>query len=205
MPLIRLFSVSFLVLACLASQAAFAQSANGPRDTLKKSIDLVIDILKNPGMAGQDKDKPRRTKLIETIDEVFDSGELARRAVARDWDKFTPDQKTRFTAAFAKLLERTYMDRIESYTDQQVEYLNETLYGDDKAEVATKIVSKGVDIPINYRMIKKEGWRVYDVVIEGVSLVQNYRNQFGQILLKETPEQLIERVANMTAPAAEKK
>ncbi|MBF0480944.1 MAG: ABC transporter substrate-binding protein [Desulfovibrionaceae bacterium] len=189
----------------LAAAPALAAMAGGPRMTLEQSIDAVIGILKNPGMAGQDKDKPRRVKLIEAIDGVFDAAELARRAVTRDWDKFTPDQKTRFTEAFARLLERTYMDRIESYTDQQVEYLGETLYGDDKAEVATKIVSKGVDIPIGYRMIKKDGWRVYDVVIEGVSLVQNYRTQFGQILLKETPEQLIGRVANMTAPQAEKK
>jgi len=203
MPLTRLLPVFLLMLVCWVPQASAA--AGGPRETLEKSIALVIDILKNPGLAGQDKSMPRRIKLIDAIDGVFDSTELARRAVAKDWDKFTPDQQARFTDVFRKLLERTYMDRIESYTDQRVEYLNETLYGEDKAEVATKVVSKGVDIPISYRMIKKEGWRVYDVVIEGVSLVQNYRNQFGQILMKESPEQLIVRVANMTAPPAEKK
>jgi phospholipid transport system substrate-binding protein len=198
MLLTRLFSASILFLVCLAAQPAGAATASGPQDTLEKSIAAVIDILKDPSLAGHGQDNPRRTKLIGAIDGVFDSAELARRAVARDWDKFTPDQQTRFTEAFRKLLERTYMDRIESYTDQRVEYLSETLYGDDKAEVATKVSSKGTDIPISYRMIKKNGWRVYDVVIEGVSLVQNYRNQFGQILMKETPEQLIGRVANMT-------
>jgi phospholipid transport system substrate-binding protein len=205
MPRLRIFLTVLALLAGLAAWPALAAVPGGPQETLEKSIAAVIDILKDPALAGQGQDTPRRAKLITAIDGVFDSAELARRAVARDWDKFTPDQQTRFTEAFRKLLERTYMDRIESYTDQKVEYLSETLYGDDRAEVTTKVVSKGTEIPIGYRMIKKSGWRVYDVVIEGVSLVQNYRNQFGQILLKQSPEQLIDRVANMTAQPGEHK
>jgi phospholipid transport system substrate-binding protein len=194
----RLITI-ILALSVLASVPALAGTPGGPGETLEKSVNRIIDILKNPDLAGVAQDKPRRVRLIEAIDGVFDSAELARRAVAKDWDGFSADQKERFTQAFRKLLERTYMDRIESYTDQKVQYLGETMHGDDKAEVATKVVSKGVDIPISYRMIKKDVWRIYDVVIEGVSLVQNYRNQFGQILMKENPDQLIARVENMTS------
>jgi phospholipid transport system substrate-binding protein len=133
-----------------------------------------------------------RTRLIETIKGLFDATELSRRALAANWNKFSAQQQQRFTDAFLTLLQNTYLDRIESYSDEQVHYLDEKLLAENRAEVSTMVSGKGKEIPITYRMCNDGGWKVYDVVIEGVSLVQNYRNQFAQILMNQPPDALID-------------
>ena len=182
-----LFLVSFMV---LSAQAALAGQAE---DALKLSVDEVLNILRSdkPGTPG------RTEKLYTSVRKVFDPEELARRTLATHWDSFSPEERTRFTEAFVRLLERTYLRRIETYTNEQVVFLEEYPLGDDRSEVNTKIVTSSREVPIVYRLIRKNGWKVYDVVIEGVSLVQNYRNQFNQILANESPAKLIGRVESM--------
>ena len=172
-----------------------AALADAPQETLQRSVDHVIVLLRDPAYKDAATKPGMRDKLIATIQGIFDAKELSRRALAANWDKFSADQQDRFSKAFLTLLQNTYLDRIESYTDEKVNYLSEKLLAADRAEVATSVTSKGRDIPITYRMLKADAWKVYDVIIEGVSLVQNYRNQFAQILMKESPDALIDKLA----------
>ncbi|MEF3697892.1 MlaC/ttg2D family ABC transporter substrate-binding protein [Desulfolutivibrio sp.] len=166
--------------------------AEAPKETLQRSVDQVILLLQDPAYKDAATKPVMREKLVKTVQGIFDAKELSRRALATNWDKFSPAQQERFSEAFLTLLQNTYLDRIESYSDEKVNYLAEKMLAADRAEIPTVVTSKGRDIPITYRMRNASGWRVYDVVIEGVSLVQNYRNQFAQILLKESPDKLID-------------
>jgi len=187
----RALNVLVLVLLLTGwSQAARAEQA---RDALKASVDEVLAVLSNT----KSGDPARKEKLYAAVGKVFDPEELAKRTLASNWEAFSPDERQRFTKAFVKLLERTYLRRIEAYTDEKVVFMDESVLGEGRSEVSTKIVTSSKEVPIVYRLIKKNEWKVYDVVIEGVSLVQNYRNQFNQILAKENPSQLIGRVETM--------
>lgn len=169
--------------------------AGPPTQTLSASVDKIITLLGNPAYKDATSRPNLRRELITTIEGIFDTKELSRRALGAEWNKFSPQQQDRFVSAFGSLLQNTYLDKIESYTDEKVQYLGEQPLGDNKAEVTTKVIGKGKEIPISYRLIDHNGWKVYDVVIEGVSLVQNYRSQFGQILMNETPDALIAKIS----------
>ncbi|MFU2207570.1 ABC transporter substrate-binding protein [Solidesulfovibrio sp. C21] len=188
--LLRFFLALLLVAATIVPAAAASAS-----ETLSASVDRIIDLLVDPAYKNPQTKPAMRAKLITTIDGIFDMKELSRRALGAQWNKFTPEQQGRFVTAFGNLLQHTYLDKIESYTDEKVQYLKEQELGPGKAEIATKVVGKGKEIPITYRLIDHSGWKVYDVIIEGVSLVQNYRTQFGQILANETPDVLIAKIS----------
>ncbi len=171
--------------------------AGEPTALVKQTTDKVIDILKNKELKKPGKTAERRAAIRKTISERFDFEEMARRSLARYWNQRTPDEKKEFVALYSDLLERTYIRKIEAYTDQQISYGDETDEG-DYATVKTKIITKkDSDIPIEYRLQKKNGgWSVYDVVIEGVSLVNNYRNQFNQIMHSGSYETLVKKLKN---------
>jgi phospholipid transport system substrate-binding protein len=186
----RLFPAFVMVLCCAAAWAGPAQ------DTLKSDVDEVLSVLRStkPG------DAARTQMLSRTLGKFFDAQELARRTLAVNWSKFSPEEQANFTQVFVQLLEHTYIRRIETYTNEQVVFLGESQLAGDRAEVSTKIITSNREVPIIYRLARKsDTWKVYDVVIEGVSLVQNYRNQFEQVLAKESPAQLIERVKSIDA------
>ncbi len=182
-----------VLLLCLAT--AIPARAGQATDTLGSAVDRIIALLASPAYKDGATRPDMRAKLIATIDSIFDMKELSRRALGAEWNKFSAEQQSRFVAAFGTLLQNTYLDKIESYTDEKVHYTGEQDLGDGKVEVATKVVGKGKEIPITYRLINREGWKVYDVVIEGVSLVQNYRSQFGQVLMRDTPDALIAKIS----------
>ncbi len=188
--------VSRLVLTLVLLAATVAGAQAGPAtDTLSQSVDKIIALLADPAYKASDTRPAMRAKLIAAIGEIFDMKELSRRALGAEWNKFSPEQQERFVKAFGTLLENTYLDKIESYTDEKVQYLTEQDLGSGKAEVATKVMGKGKEIPIAYRLTDRGGWKVYDVVIEGVSLVQNYRSQFGQLLMNESPDAVIAKIS----------
>lgn len=189
-----LFPRILFVLAFLAASVVPAL-AGPPTQTLSASVDKIITLLANPAYKDAATRQNLRRELITTIEGIFDTKELSRRALGAEWNKFSPQQQDRFVTAFGTLLQNTYLDKIESYTDEKVQYLSEQALGANKAEVTTKVIGKGKEIPIAYRLIDHDGWKVYDVVIEGVSLVQNYRSQFGQILMNETPDALIAKIS----------
>ena len=183
---------------CLIVMSLIAVAYAGePTALVKQTTDKVIDILKNKEMKKPGKTKERRAAIRRTISERFDFEEMAKRSLARYWNQRTPDEKKEFVALYSDLLERTYIRKIESYTDQQFVYGEETGEG-DYAMVRTKILTKkDTDVPIEYRMQKKNGgWLVYDVVIEGVSLVNNYRNQFNEIMHSGSYETLVKKLKN---------
>jgi phospholipid transport system substrate-binding protein len=170
--------------------------AVGPKDDLKESIEQVLAVLRNPAYKGEKNQKIRREKLRAAIQPRFDFAEMAKRSLARYWKKRTQAERKEFVSIFTDLLERSYVDKIESYTDEKIVYPSERIEDSRYADVKTKIVtSTGRDIPIDYRLFKTQtGWRVYDVVIEGVSLVSNYRGQFKRIIRKESYAELVKRL-----------
>ena len=181
----------------LTAPSAQADPAADARSSLKGTIDQVLELIKDPAFSNS----ATRENQIEAIDskirEVFDFSEFSSRTVGKNWKNFTDAQKTQFIDAFAQLLRATYIDKIEGYNGEEVKYLGETVgTKGDKVEVDTSISLKTQDAPIkvSYRMLEKGRWVVYDVVIEGVSLVQNYRTQFNELLQKGDPDALIAKV-----------
>lgn len=183
-----LFGALLLVLAMCAQ--AFAGE---PQDRLKTGIDKVIAILSDQSLKGAAKKNERQQKLRAVADSFFDWRELSKRAVAEGWNKFTPKQQDDFILVFSELLQKTYIRKLEKYNNEKVNYLKEQVEG-NQAFISTEVVMKDKKIPINYVMIKRDHWMVYDVVVEGVSLVKNYRSQFQKILTKESPEALMQRI-----------
>lgn len=161
-------------------------SLAGPAtDQVKGTVDQVIKILTDPTLKGEQKTKERRAKLRKTVLERFDFSEMSKRSMGRYWNERTPEERAKFVGLFTDLLERAYVDRVEGYTGEQILYLEETADG-DYSEVRTKIITKrNQEIPINYRLQRADAkWEVYDIVVEGVSLVNNYRTQFSHIIRK---------------------
>jgi len=171
--------------------------AGEPVTLIKQTINEVLDILKDEELKKPDKGANRRAELRRVIGERFDFEEMAKRSLALHWKKRTPEERQEFIPLFSDLLERSYVNKIENYTDEQILYTDETI-DNDYATVKTKIITKrNVEIPIEYRLLKNNNrWGVYDVIIEGVSLVNNYRNQFNRIIRKDSYEELVKRMKN---------
>ena len=182
------------MLICFCSAAL----AGEPQDRLKSGIDKVIAILSDASLKGPAKRADRQAKLRTVADSFFDWTELSRRAAAEGWKKFTPKQQDDFVTSFSELLQKTYVRKLEKYNNEKVNYLGEQI-ADNQAFLKTQVAMKDKTIPINYVMIKHDQWMVYDVVVEGVSLVKNYRTQFAKILSRETPDTLIQRIKDKIA------
>jgi phospholipid transport system substrate-binding protein len=184
---------SFLFLSILSINVY----AGDPRNLMKQTIDKVIDILKNKELKKAEKTNERRVAIRKVVGERFDFEEMAKRSLALHWKKRTPAERKEFVPLFSDLLERSYIKKIEGYTDEKFLYTDEKI-DVDYAVVNTRIITKrNVEIPIEYRLLNKNGkWEVYDVVIEGVSLVNNYRNQFNKIIREKSYEDLVKRMKN---------
>ncbi len=173
-----------------------ADSAQQPLDMLRGPIDQVISILKDPQYQDEGQNDVKMEKIWNIIRELFDFTEMGKRSLARNWGSFTPQQRKEFSQVFAKFLGNTYIHKIQKdYKNEEVIYEKQEMVTKAKAIVKTKVIRDTLEIPVNYRMLIRHGvWRVYDVNIEGVSLVKNYRSQFGKILMRKSPAQLIERL-----------
>ncbi len=183
-----------LVLFLIAALAPWAQ-AGETTDQLKTVIDQALKTLEDPTLKKPENAKERRAQLRKTAEAIFDYKETAKRALARHWAGRTPQEQDEFVALFADLLERSYMGKIEQYGGERILYANEVVEG-DLATVKTKIMTKTKqEVPVDYHMLKSGGrWLVYDVVIEGVSLVGNYRNQFNRIITTSSYPELVKRM-----------
>jgi len=170
-------------------------AAAGPMDDVRETTDKILSILCHPGEECKGTHEERKQKIRQVVDERFDWAAISRSALAGQWRELNKEEQAYFTELFGKLIERTYMDRIEEYSGEKVIYLDEEIY-QDRAKVRVKIVSsEGQEIPAEYRMKKKNGeWLVYDILVEGVSLVKNYRVQFSDILMKSSYEELLKRI-----------
>jgi len=167
--------------------------AGAPLDTVQVNVNKVLDVLRDPALKADSAKENKKEKLRLIYDRMFDDVELSRRTLARNWNTLNTPQRQEFVLLFRQVLEKAYVDKILSYTDEKIVFDKESTLSENQSEVLTRIVTSSKTIPISYRMIMKEGmWKVYDVVVENVSLVQNYRTQFNDILAKNTPEQLLE-------------
>jgi phospholipid transport system substrate-binding protein len=169
-----------------------------PMATLRGPVEEVLAILKDSKYNDPGAKAAQQQRLSEVTENIFDYTEMAKRSLAQNWKIFTPAQRKDFTKAFSQLLENTYTSKVQSgFKDEKVTFLSEEKLTDTVARVKTEIEGQSWDIPVDYSMFLADGkWRIYDVNIQGVSLVMNYRNQFKNILAKESPDQLIERVRN---------
>ncbi|MBM4273756.1 MAG: ABC transporter substrate-binding protein [Deltaproteobacteria bacterium] len=183
-----------LILALLLAIPA-AALAGQPTDIVKSTVDEVLRLLSDPGLKSPDKKKQRRQMIKRAIDRHFDYDEMSKRSLGASWRNLTPAQRSEFVGLFADLLEASYAEKIERFSDEKVNYTGEILDGADYAEVRTTIIRKNDRIPMDYRLYKAEGsWKVYDVVIEGVSLVSNYRSQFSRIIREGSYGELVRRL-----------
>jgi phospholipid transport system substrate-binding protein len=187
---------------------ATVAQAGEPTDQLKTHVDEVLKVLGNPALRTPDKVEERRDVIRKVANQIFDFEETAKRALGPHWAARTPAERKEFVALFTDLLERSYVTRIEQYGGEKVMYAGDQVTG-DQAIVKTRIASKtGTEIPVDYRMQKmSSGWRVYDVNIEGVSLVSNYRTQFNKIVQTESYQALVDRLKSRSTvdPAASPK
>ena len=170
-------------------------TAGAPTDQLRAQVDRVLKLLDDAALKAPDKAKERRTAVRKVADEIFDFGETAKRSLGRHWAARTHEERDEFVKLFGDLLERSYISKIELYGGEKIQYVGDKIEG-DTAIVQSKLLTKtGSEVPIEYRMLKKgERWLVYDVVIEGVSLVANYRTQFNKIIQTSSFQDLVKKM-----------
>ena len=195
MKLIGLNIILLAVLLILPVQVL----AGGAKDTVEANINKMLAKMQSPEFKALDRDA-KINEIRAITNEVFDWQELSRRALAREWRKFSPDQQKEFVALFEQLLQNIYADRILAYTSEKIEFGKETELGKGRMEVESYIITTdNKKVPLFYRLTDRSGqWRGYDVVIEGVSMVQNYRDQFRQILRNKKPEDLLQTLRERT-------
>lgn len=183
--------IVWLVLA-MALWAGVVVAQTAPLEFMRGHVGKIIEILKDPAYKAQDR-RVERMKLVRgEVDQIFDWVELSRRTLAQKWNDLSTEQRREFVSLYADLLEKTYRDRIDAYENQQVLFLKERSLDADKTEVLSVLKTGDKEIPIDYRLRQDKGqWRVYDVSVEGISLIQNYRKQFGEILAQNTPDQML--------------
>ncbi|MGH7250493.1 MAG: MlaC/ttg2D family ABC transporter substrate-binding protein [Nitrospiraceae bacterium] len=188
-----------IVLVGGASAEPGAAATEAVRTTINEMIRILKDAeLKKPGRAEE-----RRRLLEQVIGDRFNYDEMARRALGAQWNKLSDTERQEFVDVFKRLLSSSYADKIEGYSGEQVHYLNERLEA-DYAEVRTKVASDKTEIPLDYRLLNKSGnWRVYDVVVDGVSLVNNYRSQFTKIIRESSYADLLEKLREKSRKKSE--
>jgi phospholipid transport system substrate-binding protein len=168
-----------------------------PVDMLREHVNKILEVLRDPALKGESGRKVKKERIRVISEEMFDFTELSKRSLGQNWDKFNPDQQKEFIKLYKSLLEETYSEKVTSYTDEKIVIKKEVSLSEKTVEVQTTIITKTSEVPIYYRLMEKNGnWKVYDVVIEGVSLVSNYRTQFREILASKTPEALLEILRN---------
>jgi len=185
--LLAVFNVFLFLLLSLPVHAGV------PMDTVQANVDEVIEVLRDPKLKAESAKKTKKERLRQIYDGMFDQVELSRRALAQNWNNLNLAQREEFVNLFRQMLEKAYIDKILAYVDEKVVFDREVQLSGTQAEIQTTVVTSSKKIPVFYRVILKGGgWKVYDVVIENVSLVSNYRTQFNEILTINTPEQMLE-------------
>ena len=177
----------------------FQVYAGGPMETTETEVKKILAVLGDQALTGEAGIKAKKEKLRAIFDNIFDYVGLSKRTLGRNWKKLDTKQRDEFIKLYRKLLDGVYMGRLLAYKDEKVIFSKESMISEKKAEVFSNIDSGNKQIPINYRLVLKENqWKVYDIIIEGVSLVKNYRSQFNSILAKNEPEKLLKILREKT-------
>ncbi|PIU32308.1 MAG: toluene tolerance protein [Syntrophobacteraceae bacterium CG07_land_8_20_14_0_80_61_8] len=182
------------LLLALVGLAALAWAA-GPLATVQARVREVLAVLNDPALQGEDAKPARRDRLRQIAGRMFDFDALARFTLGNNWRKLDRAQQQEFIQLYRQLLERAYLDKILAYTNERIVFEKEIPAAADRAEVQSTVVTATARIPIHYRLLAAgDTWLVYDVVIEGVSLVRNYRSQFNGILATQSPARMLQEM-----------
>jgi len=184
-----------MVFLLVAGQWQIGRSADdNPLAAVKASVQEILRILKDPELGVPARKEERQKQVVAVVDNAFDFREMAQHTMAGHWEKQTPAEQDRFVELFSQLVKNRYIDKIDNYTGQEVVFTKERVQG-DKALIYSTLVDKGTDIPIIYRLFKKgDTWLVFDLKIENVSLVANYREDFFSIIKKDGYNALVKRM-----------
>ncbi len=190
---VRLFAFALCIL--LGSPVlVFARTA---LETVKTNVDGVLQVLRDPKLQGESGRKIKEEKVEAAADQLFDFVELSKRTLGLNWNTLSLEQRKEFVQLFRSVLRDAYINKITAYRNEQVQFTREVPLSDTTSEVQAVVITKTAKIPVNSRLIKKgDEWKVYDLVIEGVSLISNYRTQFREILANNPPEKLLETLRN---------
>ena len=186
-----------VVLAIMALALGLAQPAVAatPTETLKAYSDIVLKILEDPALRSPERKNERRAAVRKVAEEIFDLSETAKRALGPHWNQRTPAEREEFTQLFAELLEGTYIARIDEYGGERIRYTGEKIEGDLATVQSRVLTKKGSEAPVEARLLRRgDKWLVYDVTIEGVSLINNYRTQFDRIIRSSSYAELVKRL-----------
>jgi len=198
-----LLSLAFCLMAAVSAQAADMTA----RQTAEAGADRILALLNDPAFKDPATKPAIRQKVEDEVLQLFDFNEFSTRTVGPSWRKFTPEQKEAFKTAFTDLLRNTYIDTLDEYDGQKIRFTGEVVANNGKrVEVQMEFLTSKQAYPVAFRMLEKKGrWVVYDVLIEGISMIKNYRDQFRDILAKGDPQALIERVQAKAIEQKEKK
>ena len=193
--------LAMTAIAILALGVVSPAAAATPTETLKAYGDVVLKILEDQSLRSPERKQERRAAVRKVAEDVFDLSETAKRALGPHWAQRTPAEREEFTQLFADLLETTYISRIDEYGGERIRYTGEKIDG-DVAVVQTRVVMKsGSEAPVEARMLRRgDKWYIYDVIIEGVSLINNYRTQFDRIIRSASYPELVKRLKDRKQP-----
>ncbi len=196
-------SIALFVLFAVCAMSTPVLAAS-PTDDLRPTLEGIVDIITNPQYSGPENKEVRREHIMEVARRGFDFTTMSKLVLGKTYRKLDDQQKKYFEELFTKLLENAYIGKLESYTNQVTKYEGEQIKG-KKAEVRTQVENNGVTLPVSYIMLKNDtGWKVYDIKIEGVRLLRNYKAQFKSILRKNKFEGLVKVLEEKNAGLAKK-
>ena len=188
-------AVSLALLLSFGLASAPAAEAGPPTDQLRDGIDRIFKILGDPEMRGDEKAAQRKTAVTRIAAEIFDFGEMSKRTLGRHWEQRTPAERQDFARLFTQLIQRTYFSRIDEHGSEKTLFRGETVEADRAVVRTTLLLARGVQMPLDYSMLSTgDRWRVYDLSIDGISLVANYRAQFNRIIRSTSYADLVARM-----------
>ena len=188
--------VTCIAVALGGSLSPSTAAAITATEAVKSSIEQVVGLLEDKELKKADRVMERRQRLQKIFNDRFSYEEMSKRSLGAHWNNLNETQRQQFVDLFRQLLARSYTGTIEGYSGERFQYLGERNEG-EYAEVRTKLLSRKGEIPINYRLLSKSGeWQVYDIVVDGISMVSNYRAQFTKIIRASSYEDLVQKLQN---------
>ncbi len=173
----------------------FLARAGEPMQQIKQTTDKILAVLSDPALKPAAKSEERKKLIGKVVDERFDWEEMSRRSLARHWAQRTPEEKKEFIPLFRSLLEQTYLDKVQGYSGEKVSYEGDSVDGEYGLVKVKILTTANKEIPVEYRLLKRgNNWLVYDISIEGISLINNYRSQFNSIITKSSYKELVQKL-----------
>jgi phospholipid transport system substrate-binding protein len=199
---VRVIWALLLVLVLSPAPGAWA---GAPTDQFREGVDRVFKILRDPELKGDAQTARRWAAVTKVSEEIFDFGETAKRSLGQHWDARTPAERVEYVRLFTDLIQRSYVSRVDQYGAEKMAYRGDTIDGDQAVVRTALLLNDGGQMPLDYKMHRTgDRWQVYDINVEGVSLVANYRSQFNKVIRSESYEALIARLKSnrVASPAA---